>query len=199
MSNYSKSQSFTALRGTTPADPAVLDTEFALVATASATKMDKTGGTFSGAIVVPAAAATGETTKAIQAQDVKHYAFTAGVKIPAYMSAAPTGWTQDTSLNDYMLTVVSGAGGSTAGTNGASLGVPATATGSHVLTTTEMPAHTHNYSHDVAGSSGVTGSTGSALSGTLTASSSAGGGGGHTHTLTSWVPLIAKMILITKD
>ncbi|MDX8400014.1 MAG: hypothetical protein R8K20_07170, partial [Gallionellaceae bacterium] len=143
MTDYVKSISFTGKRGTTPADPAIFDTEFGLVATASATKANKTGGTFSGPIIVPAAAAIGETTKAIQAQDVKHYSFPTGTKMTFFQASAPIGWTQDNTNNDAMLRIVSGTGGGISGTHGASLGVPATTTGSHALIISEMPAHTH--------------------------------------------------------
>jgi len=95
VSNYAKSQNFTALRGTTPADPAIFDTEFALVATASATKMNNTGGTFSGAINVPAGATgtqapqSGEMTTAIALKmDIAGGTFTGAVSVPSGGSGA---------------------------------------------------------------------------------------------------------------
>jgi len=199
MSDYVKSISFTGLRGSTPSDPSIFDTEFALVATASALKMDKTGGTFSGAITVPAAATTGETTKAIQAQDVKHYAFPAGTKMVFFQASAPTGWTQDTSNDDSMLRVVSGSGGGTGGTHGASLGVPASTTGGHSLTSAENGPHTHTVAVGVSVTTGG-GATGATYASTgPTTSSSSGSGTAHTHTLTPWVPKTLAMIMCAKD
>jgi len=199
MSDYVKGQNFTSLRGTTPADPAIFDTEFSSVATASATKMDKSGGTFTGAISVPSGASG---NNAVRANEIYKYAFPSGTVMTFFQASAPTGWTQVTTHNDAMLRVVSGTGGGTGGTNGASLGVPATATGSHTLTVDEMPAHTHTYDRFQQVSSGgnvlnsladFTGQQGTA------STTSTGGGAGHTHTLTSWVPKYVDMILASKD
>ena len=73
-----------------------------------------------------------------------------------YQAAAPTGWTQVTSVNDAAIRVVSGVGGTTGGTVGfttafASQAVSgsvsiATATGTvggTALTTAQLPAHNH--------------------------------------------------------
>jgi len=277
MSDYAKSLNFTALRGSTPADPAILDTEFALIATASATKMDKTGGTFSGPIVVPAGASgtqamqasevatadalkmdkaggtftgaihvvaggtttqprqaseitteitnavapklnisggtltgdliaiagavTGETTAVLRAQDVKHYAFPSGTKMVFFQASAPTGWTQDTANNDAMLRVVSGTGGGTGGTHGASLGVPASTTGGHSLTSAENGPHTHIYDHSISNSYSGTVALGqiAGLGGAGGTTTSSGSGTAHTHTLVSWVPKTLAMIMCAKN
>jgi hypothetical protein len=70
-----------------------------------------------------------------------------------YQAAAPTGWTQVTTLNDYDLRLVSGAGGSTGGTTAYStvftnqtptISVSVSGSvGSTTLSTSQMPSHSH--------------------------------------------------------
>jgi hypothetical protein len=115
----------------------------------------------------------------------------AGSVMLFYQSAAPTGWTQVTSLNDYALRLVSGTGGTTAGTTAFStvftnqtvsttVSVSGT-TGSTTLSTSQMPSHNHTvygapdvYGGQLAGN-GVGGES------QPYASSSTGGGGSHSH------------------
>ena len=70
-----------------------------------------------------------------------------------YQSAAPTGWTQVTSLNDYALRLVSGTGGTTGGTTAFStvfsnqtptINVSGLSAGATTLSTAQIPSHTHN-------------------------------------------------------
>ena len=73
--------------------------------------------------------------------------FASGTTLLFYQAAAPTGWTQVTTQDDAALRVVSTAGGGSGGSVGfttafASQAVTGT-TDSHVLTTAEIPAHTH--------------------------------------------------------
>ena len=64
-------------------------------------------------------------------------------------------------------------------------------TGSHTLTTAEMPAHTHSTRVGVAGENGATGSNQtSGEAGASFTSTSTGGGGGHTHTGNAVQPYI---------
>jgi hypothetical protein len=71
-----------------------------------------------------------------------------------YQSAAPTGWTQVTSLNDYDLRLVSGAGGTTGGTTAyssvftnqtPSINVSGLSAGATTLSTAQIPSHRHFY------------------------------------------------------
>ncbi len=67
----------------------------------------------------------------------------AGTKMLFQQTAAPTGWTKDTTHNNKALRVVSGAASSGGATNFTTVfGTPKT-TGSHVLVTAETPIHTH--------------------------------------------------------
>jgi len=201
MTDYVKSQSFTALRGSTPADPAVFDTEFLTAAAASATKVDKTGSTMTGYLSVPSGA-TG--TQAPQYQEVSALINTriaaspipVGTKMAFFQASAPTGWTQDITNNDALFRIVNGAGGGTGGTNSPTLA--STLTGGHVLTIAEMPAHTHT---------GFVGSVASPLTGAppnapiINVSGSTGSTGGnaaHTHTI-AYAPKYIDMIVCSKN
>lgn len=115
--------------------------------------------------------------------------FPAGTKMLFIQTAAPTGWTKDTTHNDKALRVVSGAassGGSVAfatafasKTPTGTVGVSGTV-GGHALTLSEIPSHAHTFT--IGGGGGPAGAAASANSGFTTASTdAAGSGGAHTH------------------
>ena len=119
----------------------------------------------------------------------------AGTVVLFYQSAAPTGWTQVTSLNDYSLRLVSGTGGTTGGTTAfstvfanqtptISVNVSGLSAGATTLSTTQMPSHTHILT---AFSCGCGGATGGALNcsrqNRSVTTNSTGGGGSHTHSI----------------
>ena len=66
-----------------------------------------------------------------------------GTVMVFYQAAAPTGWTQDTSKNDFMMRTVAGAGGGSGGSVSPITLSHNHATKSHTLTNGEMPTHTH--------------------------------------------------------
>lgn len=109
---------------------------------------------------------------------------TSGTRMPFNQTAAPTGWTKDTtaSLNDSIMRIVTGAVG-----NGGSTAFSAfngqTSVGATTLTIAQIPSHTHTYTAPVGS---VAFPTGSGAFGKTTgeASGATGGGGSHTHTLT---------------
>ena len=141
------------------------------------------------------------------------------------MATAPTGWTQDVTLNDRALRVVSTAAGGTGGSwtvSGLTVATSTTVTPSgtvtvddHVLTIAEMPSHTHGYDHLV--SSGTIQATSSAqLSQVAGTTDATGGGLGHSHTGSlslsatatatstptfdgNWRPLYVDVLRATKD
>lgn len=114
-----------------------------------------------------------------------------GTKMLFNQSAAPTGWTQDTSINDRVLRMVSGVGGGVGG----SWTISGITVGGHALTLAEMAAHSHgagtltaagvgDHSHSTQGVGGGAGEN----TGQLVNSNPSGGGGtnaagGHSHTL----------------
>ena len=110
----------------------------------------------------------------------------AGTVVLFYQSAAPTGWTQVTSLNDYDLRLVSGTGGTTGGTTAYStvFANQAPTTGATTLSTAQMPSHVHynNNNSDMDPPYwGNFGGYGSTLLDPVISSTPTGGGGSHTH------------------
>jgi hypothetical protein len=71
-------------------------------------------------------------------------AIPSGTKMLFFQAAAPTGWTQVTSYNDYTLRIVSGTGGGFYSAGQAfSTAVCAGTVAGHAVTTAEMPVHNH--------------------------------------------------------
>ena len=120
-----------------------------------------------------------------------------GIVIPSgsvmlfYQSAAPTGWTQVTSLNDYALRLVSGSGGTTGGTTAFSTvfsnqTVSTTTTisgttGATTLSTTQIPSHTHSVPSGGGSQGATSGCQGSYPTSGGQTTGATGGGGSHTH------------------
>lgn len=110
-------------------------------------------------------------------------AFEAGTRLLFQQTAAPTGWTKDTSQNDKALRVVSGTTG-TGGSTPFSTTFSSRGTGFTALLEANLPAHTHtvsgttgvqnaNHTHTFTGS-GVSGAAGSHV---VTGLPSGGSGG----------------------
>lgn len=73
-----------------------------------------------------------------------------------YQAAAPTGWTKVTTHTDKVMRVVSGTGGGSGGATAfTSVFGSGKATGSHTLSTNEIPAHTHGAGTLVTASDGL--------------------------------------------
>jgi len=127
-------------------------------------------------------------------------AFDAGTRLIFAQTAAPTGWTKDTTnYNNHALRVVTGAastGGSVDFTTAFASGLTDNAV---TLSTSQMPAHTHSETTLGAGNayaaSPFCGNVGNAASTT----GSAGGGGSHTHTLPSFAVKYLDVITATKN
>jgi hypothetical protein len=67
-----------------------------------------------------------------------------GTNMLFYQAAAPTGWTQLTSVNDYSVRIVSGTGGITNGGIGVSTMFSGSySVGATAITAAQMPSHTH--------------------------------------------------------
>jgi hypothetical protein len=127
-------------------------------------------------------------------------AFPSGTRMSFNQTAAPTGWTKDTTaaINDSILRLVTGSvssGGSVAFSTWNSSGT----TGAYTLATTDIPSHTHNSitAPGTGGSStGVCGAN-NAASATF-ATTATGGGGSHSHSLSNDIKYY-DFIIASKD
>lgn len=114
-------------------------------------------------------------------------AFDAGTRLGFQQTAAPTGWTKDTTagLNDSIMRIVTGSassGGSTAFStfNGQ------TATASYTLQIADIPSHNHTATAYTSTATQGVFAGGNTGGGTSTATTnSTGGGGGHSHGITT--------------
>ena len=111
--------------------------------------------------------------------------FASGTRIVFQQTAAPVGWTKDTTaaINDSILRFVTGSVTPSGGSVAFSTWNAQTATGSYTLQTADMPAHTHTLGaiNAVGGlQGGAQGYVGDGSSPT----GSTGGGGSHSHSLT---------------
>ena len=123
-------------------------------------------------------------------------ALPSGTKQIFVQTAAPTGWTKDTTHNDKALRVVSG----TASNGGidsfsTTFGAGKT-TASHTLTTPQMPAHSHPYQGSSPGSGGQGYSQFSG--GNIFVTGSKGGSQAHSHNLSLDIAYV-DTIIATKD
>lgn len=139
-----------------------------------------------------------------------YWQYPAGTKKFFFQATAPTGWTQDTSLNNRSLRVVNTSGGGTGGTSNftsvlsstAPLSVPISqvfpisgSVGGHTLSVSELPDHTHQSFFGPAGGANATpfSNTGARLisGNTVTGTMDpAGGGGSHNHPFTGEVNVV---------
>jgi hypothetical protein len=125
--------------------------------------------------------------------------FASATRLTFHQASAPTGWTQDTTLNDYALRLVSGSGGTTGGTTAYSTvfanqtptftgSIGSLAGGATTLSTAQMPSHNHSSPYNYGGGLAGTGdlgsgpSEGTSFSGYV--SNSTGGGNSHSHSIT---------------
>lgn len=116
--------------------------------------------------------------------------FEAGTKLSFYQANAPTGWTKivDSALNDSILRIVNGSGGTTGGATAFSTFNAQTSVGATTLAISQIPSHGHSYTAVEAGSGLVVidtsygGNVNSLRSDQTTGSN--GGSGSHTHSLT---------------
>ena len=110
-----------------------------------------------------------------------------------YQSAAPTGWTQVTSLNDYALRIVSGTGGTTGGTTAFStvfanqtptINTSGLSAGATTLSTTQIPSHSHSKAGaNTGGDINYIGAGNGCQPIATINTNSTGGGGSHSHSI----------------
>ncbi len=172
---------------------AVNEVTLANAATANNPSLTASGGdTNIGINLIPKG--TGE----IQYNGERIEAFAAGTVMLFQQTSAPTGWTKSTTHNDKALRIVSGTVGSGGATAFTSVFGSSKTTGSHTLTTAEIPAHTHTISKSNGTTGGSTNAAGGGAAVDTFDSGSAGTGGGHDHTLSLDLQY-ADVIAATKD
>ena len=167
------------------------------VGTAELADLSVTTGKLADSSVTTAKLADSSVTAAKIASGAIPAAFPSGTRMLFQQTAAPTGWTKDTTIDDKALRVVSGAvssGGSvafsTAFANRTVSGNVDNTTaggtvGSTVLDVTQIPSHTHTFTYGTNDVNGGGGSYPMYNAGSIVKTTAAtGGGGGHTHTFT---------------
>jgi hypothetical protein len=127
-------------------------------------------------------------------------AFPVGTRMSFQQTAAPTGWTKDTTaaINDSILRFVTGSVTPSGGSVAFSTWNAQTATGGYTLQIADIPAHTHT--HQLPTTNTAAGAGGGSPVSTVTAvtSSSTGGGGSHSHSLTQGIKFY-DFIIAAKD
>lgn len=126
-----------------------------------------------------------------------------GTRMLFYQASVPVGWTQDVSVDDAMLRVVSGAGGGVGGSDSPISWTHAHNGGNHALTINEMPAHQHDGGPEIMLSESP-GDLSIAVGSGMTRGRIAlqGGGQAHNHGSTSstdFNPRYADIIIGIKD
>lgn len=122
----------------------------------------------------------------------------AGSKVAFFQAAAPTGWTQDTSVNDVVLRAVSGSGG----VGGGDWTISGLTVEGHALSIDEMPAHSHSYTPPSANYASITAGATITRVGAAAQTGSQGGGAAHSHGLSAdgnWRPAYIDVIIASKD
>lgn len=143
---------------------------------------------------------------------VESVAIVSGTKMLFLNSSAPTGWTQDTTINDRVIRVVSSAGGGVGGSwtlSGLSASV-----GNTTLSLSQTPSHTHPISRasdrgtfaqwDSGGGRVIDGGTLTAYNRNTANTNAVGGSGAHAHSASissdgTWRPAYVNVIACTKD
>ena len=113
--------------------------------------------------------------------------FAAGTKLLFAQTAAPTGWTKDTTHDNKALRVVSGtasSGGTVAFTTAFASQTPAGTVGSTTLAESQIPSHTHQAGGGGVSAASKTGNTYRTTAASGVATSATGGSGSHNHTFT---------------
>lgn len=106
-----------------------------------------------------------------------------GTKWAFYQASAPSGYTQDTSLNDYALRIVSGTGAGTGGSVNFSTLFARTTVDATTLTEAQIPTHTHTAGSTTTAAAGASQAVIAPPAAGNFATTGTGGGSSHTHSI----------------
>lgn len=123
--------------------------------------------------------------------------FPSGTVMLFQQTAAPTGWTKQTALNDYGLRVTSGAVGVVAG-SGFSTVFAQTAVGATTLDIAAMPVHNHTVSGSLITTSAVAAAGHAFADSANVNTTNTGGGGSHLHSVNLTLSYV-DVIIASKD
>jgi hypothetical protein len=169
------------------------DSATTLIDNVDTVKAQHVNGSMSALVQIETILGSGTTLKGSYADLATRLAATipSGTVMLFVQAAAPTGWTKQTTHNDKALRLVSGTGAATGGsvafTTAFASGTLTFTSDSHVLTTPEIPSHSHTLTPLIGGIGGAcppARDTKSNTSGTGYSTDVTGGGGGHTHGIT---------------
>jgi len=143
---------------------------------------------------------TGITFSDTSTQNTSGIDFPSGTLMLFQQTAAPTGWTKQTTHNDKALRVVTGSASSGGSSGFSAVFTSGLATDATTLTTAQMPSHSHTTTFNINSGGGV-GTPGLAVvfNNTTTKTSDAqGGGGSHTHGMSLAVQYV-DLIIASKN
>jgi len=129
-------------------------------------------------------------------------AFAAGTIMLFQQTAAPTGWTKETTHNNKSLRLQTGSVTTGGGDSFTTVFGTGKATANFTLTSTESAAHTHtqrSQTETAGGSAGAESPTSASNDTNAGATASSGSGGAHAHTINSLDIEFVDVILATKD
>lgn len=124
--------------------------------------------------------------------------FPSSTKMLFQQTAAPTGWTKDTTHDNKALRVVTGTAGNAGVTAFTTVFGSGKTTGAHTLISAEMPSHDHTLTFGLTGSTGSPDVLNTGADTANVSTNSAGGSGSHDHTLSLDLQYV-DMIIATKD
>ena len=152
----------------------------------------------------------GSIARILSATAIKALSFPSGTAMLFVQTAAPTGWTKQTTHNDKALRIVSGTA-SSGGTNSFSTVMGQTTVGNTTLNTGQIPAHSHSAVTNFNLGSGTPALNGAAGTGNAstygfaswwniatTIGTDGGSGGPHNHSITMSIQYV-DVIIATKD
>lgn len=157
--------------------------------------------TFTGTPAAPTAAVGTNTTQIATCAFVLANtppAFPSGTRLAFNQTAAPTGWTKDTTaaLNDSIMRIVTGTVGS-GGSNAFSTFNSQTTVGATTLAESQIPSHTHS-GGAYTNTTNLSTTTKGTQRASVTPTGATGGGGSHNHTITTGIKY-NDFIIASKD